>query len=84
GKNCKLTGFTDASWCGDMEDKKSTVGYMFLIGNAPISWCSKKEQVVALSSCEAEYIAASMCATQAIWLRNLMEEITGEVSDAVT
>ncbi|GAU45509.1 hypothetical protein TSUD_129550 [Trifolium subterraneum] len=83
GKNCKLVGYTDASWCGDVEDRKSTVGYLFLIGDAPISWCSKKEQVVALSSCEAEYIAASMCATQAIWLKNLIEEIAGKGMDSV-
>ncbi|GAU38708.1 hypothetical protein TSUD_396360 [Trifolium subterraneum] len=84
GKNCKLVGYTDASWCGDVEDRKSTAGYMFLIGDAPISWCSKKEQVVALSSCEAEYITASMCATQAIWLKNLIEEIAGKGMDSVT
>ncbi|GAU30308.1 hypothetical protein TSUD_385290 [Trifolium subterraneum] len=84
GKNCKLVGYTDASWCGDVEDRKSTAGYLFFIGDAPISWCSKKEQVVALSSCEVEYITASMCATQAIWLRNLIEEIAGKGMDSVT
>jgi hypothetical protein len=57
---------------------------MFFINNAPVSWCSKKEQVVALSSCEAEYIAASMCGTQAIWLKTLIEEVTGESSEVVT
>jgi hypothetical protein len=72
-----LIGFTDASWCSDVDDRRSTVGYMFFINNAPISWCSKKEQVVALSSCEAGYIAASMCATQATWLKTLIEEVTG-------
>jgi hypothetical protein len=49
-----------------VEDRKPAVRYIFLMGNALISWCSEKEQVVALSSCEVEYIAASMCATQAI------------------
>jgi hypothetical protein len=84
GKKCKLDGFTDASWCSDVDDRRSTAGYMFFINNLPISWCSKKEQVVALSSCEAEYIAAAMCATQAIWLKTLIEEVTGEVSEAAT
>ncbi|GAU40455.1 hypothetical protein TSUD_141350 [Trifolium subterraneum] len=84
GKEYKLVGYTDASWCGDVEDRKSIADFVFMIRDTPISWCSKKQQVVALSSCEAEYIATSMCATQAIWLKNLMEEITGEVSDAVT
>ncbi|GAU26641.1 hypothetical protein TSUD_102510 [Trifolium subterraneum] len=78
GKQCKLVAYSDSSWCGDIEDRKSTAGYVFLLGGAPIAWSSKKESVVALSSCEVEYIAASLCACQAIWLANLIEEIMGE------
>ncbi|XP_019425142.1 PREDICTED: uncharacterized protein LOC109334025 [Lupinus angustifolius] len=52
--NHEMFGFSDADWCGDKADRKSTTGYLFLLGNAPISWCSKKQDVVALSSCEAE------------------------------
>ncbi|MCI46656.1 hypothetical protein A2U01_0067897 [Trifolium medium] len=66
GKQCKLTAYTDSNWCGDADDRKSTARYVFLLGGAPIAWCSKKESVVALSSYEAEYIAASLCACQAI------------------
>jgi transposase InsO family protein len=70
-----LYGFTDADWGGDKTDRKSTAGSVFLLGTGPISWSSKKESAVALSSCEAEYIAASMGACQAIWLDNLMQEL---------
>jgi hypothetical protein len=49
---------------------------VFYYGGAPIPWCLKKEPVVALSSCEAEYIAASLSTCQAIWLKNLIEEIS--------
>lgn len=70
-----LYGFIDADWGGDKTDRKSTAGSVFLLGSGPISWSSKKESVVALSSCEAEYIAASMGACQAIWLDNLMQEL---------
>ena len=70
-----LYGFTDSDWGGEKTDRKSTGGSMFLLGTGPISWSSKKESVVALSSCEAEYIAASMGACQAIWLDNLMQEL---------
>ncbi|XP_019423035.1 PREDICTED: uncharacterized protein LOC109332506 [Lupinus angustifolius] len=75
--NCKLEllGFSDADWCSDKSDRKSTTGYLFKLGEAPISWCSKKQDVVALSSCESEYIAASMCARQAAWMSTLMEEL---------
>ncbi|GAU31071.1 hypothetical protein TSUD_322080 [Trifolium subterraneum] len=65
-------------------DRKSTAGYIFYFGEAPISWCSKKELVVALSSCEAEYIAASLSTCQAIWLRNLIEEISLVKCNTVT
>ncbi|XP_019434718.1 PREDICTED: uncharacterized protein LOC109341296 [Lupinus angustifolius] len=56
--NCKLDllGFSDAYWCGDKSDRKSTTGYLFKLGEAPISWCYKKQDVVALSSCESEYM----------------------------
>ncbi|XP_019416067.1 PREDICTED: uncharacterized protein LOC109327393 [Lupinus angustifolius] len=51
-----IYGYTDANWCGDKDDRKSTTGYLFKYGNAPISWSSKKQEVVTLSSREAEYI----------------------------
>lgn len=71
----ELVGFTDSDWCGDKTDRKSTSGYFFMLGKAPISWSSKKQTVVALSSCEAEYIAAAQGACQAVWLEALLEEI---------
>ncbi|CAI8605548.1 unnamed protein product [Vicia faba] len=52
-KECKLVGYIDSSWCSDAEDRKSTVGYVFMLGGASIAWSSRKESVVALSSCEA-------------------------------
>ncbi|XP_019431814.1 PREDICTED: uncharacterized protein LOC109338918 [Lupinus angustifolius] len=59
---------------------KGTIGYGILYptnmdSNAPVSWCSKKQDDVALSSCEVEYIAASMSACQAVWLDTLMDEL---------
>ena len=55
-----------------------------MLGGAPVSWSSRKEPVVALSSCEAEYITASLCAYQATWMVNLVEEITGKDHGAIT
>lgn len=75
----KLIGFSDSDWCGDQVDRRSTTGYLFKFLNAPISWCSKKQPVVALSSCEAEYIAASYAACQALWLDSLIKEVQVEV-----
>ncbi|XP_045791368.1 secreted RxLR effector protein 161-like [Trifolium pratense] len=76
GSNFDLVGYTDSDWCGDKDDRKSTAGYIFLYGGAPISLCSRKEPVVALSTCEAEYIVASLSACQSVWLSNLITEIS--------
>ena len=69
----KLVGYTDSDWAGDLETRKSTSGYAFHLGSGAVSWSSKKQPVVALSTAEAEYIAATSCATQAVWLRRILE-----------
>jgi hypothetical protein len=74
----KLVGFSDSSHGVNGDDGKSTTGHVFYYGNSPITWCSRKQNTVALSSCEAEFMAATDAACQAIWLRELLSEITGE------
>ncbi|MCI58339.1 copia-type polyprotein, partial [Trifolium medium] len=58
GHEDKLIGFCDSDWSGDTLERKSTMGYVFKLFDAPISWSSKKQSVVTLSTCEAEYISA--------------------------
>ena len=84
GKECKLVGYTNSSWCSDVEDQKSTAGYAFMLGGAPVAWSLKKETVVVLSSCEIEYIVASLCACQSTWMVNLVEEITTKSHGVIT
>ena len=79
----KLVGYSDSSYNVDPDDGKSTTGHIFYIDNSPISWCSQKQEVVALSSCEAEFMAGTEAARQAIWLRDLLSEITGQQSEKV-
>ncbi|XP_073219863.1 secreted RxLR effector protein 161-like [Cicer arietinum] len=62
----ELVGFTDVDWCGDIDDRKSTTSYVFTINNSPISWYSRKQSIVVLSTCKAEYVAASIGACQAV------------------
>lgn len=69
--------------CGDRVDRRSTSGYVFKLLDAPISWCSKKQPVIALSSCEAEYVTGSHAACQAIWLKSLLKELSVEVCKPV-
>ena len=71
----KLLRYSDSDWCGDVDDRKSTTGYMFFMGDTAFTWYSKKQPIVSLSTCEAEYVAASCCVCHAIWLRRLLSEL---------
>ncbi|XP_057671346.1 uncharacterized protein LOC130903102 [Diorhabda carinulata] len=76
--NSKLTVFTDADWGADKKDRKSFTGYVFKLSGGSVSWKSCKQRTVALSTTEAVYMALSEAAKEAIYLRNLLFEITGE------
>lgn len=84
GRKYNLLGFTNSNWCIDKDDRKFTVGYIFMFGGTPIYWCSKKELLVALSSCEVEYIVVSLCVCQVMWLMNLLKELGNNDGDVVT
>lgn len=75
--NCEedLVGYSDSDWAGDLDDRKSVSGHMFKLCGAPISWRSKKQTTVALSTAEAEYIALSCATQEAVWLRQLASEL---------
>ena len=77
GSTQKLVGYSDSSHNTDPDDGRSTTGHLFCLGNTPITWCSQKQDIVALSSCEAEFMAATEAAQQAIWLQELLSEVTG-------
>jgi hypothetical protein len=62
----KLVGYSDSDWCEDIDDRKSTSGYVFFMGDTTFTWLSKKQPIVTLSTCEAEYVAASWCVCHTI------------------
>ena len=68
GYPIQVHGYTDADWAGNISDRRSTSGFMFSLGSAAISWSSKKQPTVALSSTEAEYRGAAMAACEVAWL----------------
>ncbi|KAL0559071.1 hypothetical protein IC582_003660 [Cucumis melo] len=74
-KEFKLEGYCDSDWAGDTNDRKSTSGYVFFIGNTAFTWSSKKQPIVTLSTCEAEYVATASCVCHAVWLRNLLKTV---------
>lgn len=71
-RNEGLIGYADANWARD-NDRKSTGGYLYKLGGAAISWSSKRQNTIALSSCEAEYMATSEAAKEALWMRRLLD-----------
>ena len=80
----KCVGYSDSDWGGDLDDRKSTSGYLFQIGGGPVSWRSKKQSSVALSTAEAEYMALASAGQEAIWMRLLTAELHGSQMEELT
>ena len=80
----KLIGYTDSDWAGSIDDRRSTSGYVFQLGSKSISWSSKKQATVALSSSEAEYVSATSAACEAVWLRRILKDLQQKIEDATT
>jgi len=84
GDLCPLSGYTDADWAGDTATRRSTSGYIFNLGSGAISWSSKRQPVVALSSCESEYMGETQATKEAIWLRRLLAGLLGHEEPMAT
>uniref|UniRef100_A0AAV1TG57 Polyprotein n=1 Tax=Peronospora matthiolae TaxID=2874970 RepID=A0AAV1TG57_9STRA len=74
-------GSSDADWAGDLTDRKSTSGYVFVLLGAPVSWGSKKQPSVLLSTSEAEYIALSLAVQEGKWIHRLLCEIMAAANE---
>ena len=78
GNSDNCSGFSDADWDGDLDDQKSTSGYVFQIGETAISWRSKKQKCMALSTAKAEYVALLSTTQEPLWLQKLFADLTKE------
>ncbi|KAF2325353.1 hypothetical protein GH714_027021 [Hevea brasiliensis] len=78
----QFLGFSDSDWAGSYDDMKSTSGYCFTLGSGVFSWSSKKQEIVAQSTAEAEFIAATAAVNQALWLRKLLADLHMEQKES--
>jgi hypothetical protein len=77
GDGVRLVGYTDSDWARCVSDRKSTSRYYFGLESAIVSWFSRKQKSVALSSAEAKYMAASQASCEALWLRKMLVGLFG-------
>ena len=70
-----VKGSTDADWESCEDTRRSNTGFGFFLSGAAISWCSRRQKTVSLSSCESEYVAATEATREAVWIRAFLEEL---------
>lgn len=75
-------GYSDSDYANDVDTRRSTTGFVFMLNGGPITWNSQRQRTVALSTTEAEYMAGCAAAKEAIWLRQLLSDIKETVGDA--
>ena len=85
GGDLRLRGYSDVDWASDRDERKSTTGYAFLLNGATISWCSKKQSCIGLSTMESEYVACLAAAQEVVWLKRFFQSlwVTSLVDEAV-
>jgi hypothetical protein len=86
GRDLRLRGYSDADWAGDLDERKSTSGYTFLLSGRTITWCSKKQSCVTLSTMESEYVACLAAVQETVWLCRFLQclDVVASAMDPVT
>lgn len=79
-----LYGYSDANWAEDKTNRKSNSGHVFLVNGATVCWASRKQPLVALSTCEAEFIALCEACRAALWIRRLLIDMKQKLPNATT
>jgi len=75
GDTLNIEGYTDADWAGSIDDRRSTAGYLTFVGGNLVTWQSKKQEVVARSSAEAEYRGMAKGVCKLLWIKHLLQEL---------
>jgi len=77
-----IHGFVDADWAGDLDKRRSTSGYIFNLFGGVVSWMSKRQSIVALSTTKAKYMATTHASKEVVWLQRLFSSM-GLVQEAI-
>eukprot|EP00253_Pinus_taeda_P012346 PITA_12346 len=80
----RLVGYTDSDWAESVNDRKSTLGYVFHFGSGAISWASKKQPIVSLSTIEGEYVVTIAATYQAVWMRRMLRDLCHDQEGTAT
>ena len=75
----ELFGYSDTDFAADTEDRRSTMGYAFILSGAAITWASRKQQAISTSTTEAEYVGLCNAGKEAVWIRNFLRDIGRDV-----
>ena len=75
GADMKLTSYVDFDLASDVDTRKSTTGYVYTLGGTAVSWVSRLQKIVALSTTEVEYVAVTEAGKEMVWLRDFLEEL---------
>jgi len=81
-EDLSLIDYSDADYAGDIETRRSTTGYIFTLAEGSVSWCSRRQKCVSVSTTEAEYVAASMATRDLVWLRQLLSDLQCQCIEA--
>ena len=81
--NFTLKAFTNADWVGSIDDRKRTSGAEFYLGDCLVSWLSKNQSYISLSTTKGEYIATASCCTQVIWMKHTLEDLLVKYEDPI-
>jgi hypothetical protein len=83
GNDLSLIAYTDVDWVGCIDDRQSTSGKKFYLGECLVSWLRKKQSSISLSTAEAEYIAATSCCTEVLWMKKNLTDIQFEYDEPI-
>jgi hypothetical protein len=84
GNEMTMATYTNAYWEGIIDDRRSTSGLAFYLGDCMVSWLSKKQSLVSLSTSKEEYIDATTCCNQVVWMKQTLQDIQVKYNEMIS